>query len=194
MAASEYLNFNDPDYSMLLNCYLFLGTPFDTPCGISNAGSVTDLKKPENHTPNSGVETPDETQLYALEGTPGCFSRTDSVENLDEHIEKGQKEAAEGPSEKGMLNKSIVDHVCIESLLETCSCLPKKHIDFESRQRWLNLRNCFHFGSNLPKQKMPNQYSEHLLFRWIVLRIVILAIGAKLENIYEIEPPLLNGK
>ena len=102
---------------MLLNCYLFLGTPFDTPCGISNAGSVTDLKKPENHTPNSGVETPDETQLYALEGTPGCFSRTDSVENLDEHIEKGQKEAAEGPSEKGMLNKSIVDHVCIESLL-----------------------------------------------------------------------------
>ena len=108
----------------MLNCYLFLGTPFDTPCGISNAGSVTDLKKPENHTPNSGVETPDETQLYALEGTPGCFSRTDSVENLDEHIEKGQKEAAEGPSEKGMLNKSIV-YVCIESLLETCSCLPK---------------------------------------------------------------------
>ena len=47
------------------------------------------------------METPDETQLYALEGTPGCFSRTDSVENLDEHIEKGQKEAAEGPSEKG---------------------------------------------------------------------------------------------
>ena len=84
----------------MLNCYLFLGTPFDTPCGISNAGSLTDLKKPENHTPNSGVETPDETQLYALEGTPGCFSRTDSVENLDEHIEKGQKEAAEGPSEK----------------------------------------------------------------------------------------------
>ena len=92
---------------------LYLGTPFDTPCGISNAGSVTDLKKPENHTPNSGVETPDETQLYALEGTPGCFSRTDSVENLDEHIEKGQKEAAEGPSEKGMQNKSFVDHVCI---------------------------------------------------------------------------------
>ena len=49
------------------------------------------------------------------------------MENLDEHIEKGQKEAAEGPSEKGMLNKSIVDHVCIESLLEIClcACFPK---------------------------------------------------------------------
>ena len=52
------------------------------------------------------------------------------MENLDEHIEKGQKEAAEGPSEKGMLNKSIVDHVCIESQLNrnmfVCVFFPKK--------------------------------------------------------------------
>ena len=133
---------------------LCLGTPFDTPCGISNAGSVTDLKKPENHTPNSGVETPDETQLYALEGTPGCFSRTDSVENLDEHIEKGQKEAAEGPSEKGMLNKSIVEHVCIESLLETCSCACLRVDKGGLISKSFNL-----------KKNMPNQYPG-LLFMW----------------------------
>ena len=86
--------------------YFAEGTPFDTPHGISNAASVTDLNKTED-TSNSGLETPDETQLYAMEGTPGCFSRTDSVENLEDHEEKGQKEAAEGPSEKGRYLHSI---------------------------------------------------------------------------------------
>ena len=75
------------------------GTPFETPHGISNAASVNDLNKSEQ-TSSSGLESPDETQLYAMEGTPGCFSRTDSVENLEDCDEKGQKEAAEGPSEK----------------------------------------------------------------------------------------------
>ena len=62
---------------------------------------MADLNKTQQ-TLSSGLETPDETQLYAMEGTPGCFSRTDSVENLEDHEEKGQKEAAEGPSEKSM--------------------------------------------------------------------------------------------
>lgn len=87
--------------------YFNEGTPFDTPHGISNAASVQDLVKEQG---SSGIVTPDTCppQLYATEGTPACFSRSDSVENLEEEeeveeeecIEKGQKEAIEGPPEK----------------------------------------------------------------------------------------------
>ena len=76
------------------------GTPADTP-RISKTNSVQDLTEKDLN---------DQPQLYASEGTPGCFSRVDSLENLvDESqsnqeesiIEKGQLETAEnGPSEK----------------------------------------------------------------------------------------------
>ena len=40
----------------------------------------------------------------------------------------------------------------------------------------------FHFGSNLP-QKVPNHHSEHLLFRWRVIRYYFFfLIWAKVKN------------
>ena len=55
------------------------------------------------------------------------------------------------------------------------------------------IREHFHFGSNLPK-KVPNHDHEHLLFRWIVLRIMIwhLFFGdlSQNETLFEIKPPL----
>lgn len=87
--------------SEAVKTYFDEGTPFDTPHGISSAASVQDLAKEDPG--SSGIVTPDTCppQLYAAEGTPACFSRSDSVENLDEEcIEKGQKEAIEGPPEK----------------------------------------------------------------------------------------------
>lgn len=45
----------------------------------------------------------------------------------------------------------------------------------------------FHFSSNLPK-KSPNHYSVHVLFNWIVLRIMIWhlfgEIAAKVKHFY----------
>ncbi len=99
-----------------IKSYYTEGTPLDTPrTGISNANSMSDLQVVTAKEPpaSTGIETPDCPQLYATEGTPGCFSRSDSVENLenpeedddedDESIEKGQKEVLEGPSEKTLL-------------------------------------------------------------------------------------------
>ena len=94
--------------------YYTEGTPFDTPL-ISNAHSVSDLRPveepelPEVEPVKSGLETPasevdDRPQVYATEGTPGCFSRADSPSPEEE--EKGQLEAAEGPSEKAIITKA----------------------------------------------------------------------------------------
>ena len=103
--------------------YFTEGTPFDTPHGISNACSATDLNKTEQSSSGSGLETPEDIQLYAMEGTPGCFSRTDSVEDLvDQDEEKGTKEADEGPSEKATpimeANNAIPPHQSDETQME----------------------------------------------------------------------------
>ena len=68
---SPHLEMDEPE---AVKSYFTEGTPLDTPRdGISGAGSVVDLK--EEPLPSAGVETPDGPQLYATEGTPGCFSR-----------------------------------------------------------------------------------------------------------------------
>ena len=75
------------------------GTPADTP-RISKTNSVNDLvNNPEEELKDDQADQP---QLYASEGTPGCFSRVDSAENINENeTEKGQLETAENaPCEK----------------------------------------------------------------------------------------------
>ena len=98
---SEEAEVNEGNHNELqVKSYFNEGTPFDTPHGISNAGSVTELNKETQNTEDGPL-------LYATEGTPGCFSRTDSnpevndlIGDEEEVIEKGQKEVLEGPSEK----------------------------------------------------------------------------------------------
>ena len=85
---------------------------------------------------------------------------------------------------------------CTESLLETCfcACFPKNILILRVDKGGLISESFFTLGP-ICRKKMPNQYSEHLFFRWIVLIIVILVIGAKLKKyIYEIKSPLHNGK
>ena len=61
--------------------FISIGTPFDTPHGVSNAGSVTDLKATVAAEDDEDLEAG--PQLYVTEGTPGCFSRADSDEELE---------------------------------------------------------------------------------------------------------------
>ena len=51
---------------------------------------------------------------------------------------------------------------------------------FESVQFKGSLISVFHFGSNLPKNVL-NHYPDHLLFRWMVLRIVFGTFFGRLE-------------
>lgn len=70
--------------------YFTEGTPFDTPHGISNTCSVTDLNKTGNSSA-SGLETPEDMpQQYT-----GCFSRTDSIEDLVDHHDHNEEASKE---------------------------------------------------------------------------------------------------
>ena len=69
---------HDIDNVESVTSYFTEGTPFDTPRGISNAGSLTDLKGQVE----DDLEA-NEPQLYATEGTPGCYSRGDSESEDD---------------------------------------------------------------------------------------------------------------
>ena len=61
-----------------------------------------------------------------------------------------------------------------------------------ARYQWRSamIKLIFHFDSNLPKY-VPNHYPEHLLFWWIVLRIVIWHIFWMIEQKWksDIKPP-----
>lgn len=74
-----------------VKCYETEGTP----CVISNAPSVSDLRNPKSvETANgkpktSGCHTPEKPTKYCEEGTPGYFSRCDSFSSLDEEQNAG---------------------------------------------------------------------------------------------------------
>lgn len=70
-----------------VKCYQTEGTPYV----ISNATSMSDLRQSKDVEKNklksripSGINTPDKPHNYCDEGTPGYFSRFDSLSSLDE--------------------------------------------------------------------------------------------------------------
>jgi adenomatosis polyposis coli protein len=92
-----------------MKCYNTEGTPR---AQLSGAASITDLRKEKLKetvkvaedkkikgkfsASASGVQTPDKPVNYCVEGTPGNFSRNDSLSDLEEHAEA--KAGKPGPS------------------------------------------------------------------------------------------------
>lgn len=91
---SRHENENNPTLDDTVQCYETEGTP----CNISSAASVTDLRitKPTHDivnktiksghmtVENSGINTPEKPIKYCEEGTPGYFSIHDSFSSLEE--------------------------------------------------------------------------------------------------------------
>ena len=92
----------DHDQDLAVKSFFTEGTPADTPNVISKTNSVSDLT--DNGILKDDCEIiPDQPQLYASEGTPGCFSRVDSIENLVDDNEENENEIEEITVEKGQL-------------------------------------------------------------------------------------------
>ncbi|TRY69315.1 hypothetical protein TCAL_09734, partial [Tigriopus californicus] len=120
------------------------GTPYDTPCLISTATSMSDLRDPDLDTkmfhkrPSkatlssdqfqpasgtfSGMDTPSEKpQVFDTEGTPGFFSRADSLSSLgsedvqdnprDTQVHQGREEAQgiASPGDNGSVEKGQIE-------------------------------------------------------------------------------------
>lgn len=89
-------------------CYYTEGTPH---AGLSGSTSMTDLRKDKiketvrlaedkksKEEEASGIQSPEKTVNYCVEGTPGNFSRSDSLSDLDEGVMLGAKGDKAGPS------------------------------------------------------------------------------------------------
>lgn len=89
-------------------CYYTEGTPH---AGLSGSTSMTDLRKDklketvrvsEEKKPKeeeaSGIQSPEKTVNYCVEGTPGNFSRCDSLSDLEDGSMLGAKADKSGPS------------------------------------------------------------------------------------------------
>lgn len=120
------------------------GTPYDTPCLISTATSMSDLRDPDLDTkmfhkrPSkatlssdqyqpvsgtfSGMDTPSEKpQVFDTEGTPGFFSRADSLSSLgsedvqdnpretDSHPERDEMPEIASPGDNGSVEKGQIE-------------------------------------------------------------------------------------
>lgn len=81
-------------------CYYTEGTPH---AGLSSSTSMTDLRK-EKLKENVAVidekpkrersQSPEKTVNYCVEGTPGNFSRCDSLSDIEDGISKGEKQGS----------------------------------------------------------------------------------------------------
>ena len=153
----------DHDQDLAVKSFFTEGTPADTPNVISKTNSVSDLT--DNGLLKDDCEIiPDQPQLYASEGTPGCFSRVDSIENLvDDNeeneneieeitVEKGQLETAEnGPSEKD------------EKVQESCS---KKAVNFTQETPLMFSRSSSYESLNsFVQQPIQSGYSSYDISR-----------------------------
>lgn len=108
-------NINSED---TMKCYNTEGTPHAV---LSGAASMTDLRKEKLKesvkvqeykkakgkfsTGASGVQTPDKTVNYCVEGTPGNFSRNDSLSDLEENSMLEAKSGKPGPSKATAASK-----------------------------------------------------------------------------------------
>lgn len=131
-----------------VKCYETEGTPYV----ISNAASITDLRlakpeaiieehkklrpRPMRTISGSGLQTPERPVKYCEEGTPGMFSRADSLSSLDElpNAEFNPREQTKNPDirEKISLTPPLNDKQLDDQVLDDGAAA--KHVQISAQQ------------------------------------------------------------